>query len=212
MTKIKLSLILAAASLSLGGCAADSLGNSGFGISNYALVKADKPRKVGDGDMVVTAPRDWNRLHARLFYDVSKVEDWTLNGVLLDDMTFVTGIKDGKRLVHEQWREYRQVPRFRSNMSPQEVVAMIESLYRTKGGAVDFDVIEIAPAQFLDGPGFRYDFEHLDSDEVTRRGRGYARIIDGRLYLIQLDAAKLHYFDEALPDLESVVRSARVNR
>jgi hypothetical protein len=34
-------------------------------------------------------------------------------------------------------------------------------------------------------------------------------IIDGRLYLVLLDATKSHYFDASLPDFEAIVRSAR---
>ena len=33
-------------------------------------------------------------------------------------------------------------------------------------------------------------------------------VIDGRLYLILLDAARAHYYPQALPDYEAMVRSA----
>jgi len=37
-------------------------------------------------------------------------------------------------------------------------------------------------------------------------------VIDNRLYLILLDAAKSHYYDATLPDFESIVASARLRR
>jgi hypothetical protein len=37
-------------------------------------------------------------------------------------------------------------------------------------------------------------------------------VIEGRLYLVLLDATKSHYFDASLPDFEALVRSARRTR
>ena len=66
------------------------------------------------------------------------VEDWTLNGPYLDGISFVTGLKGGKTLVRQTRRDDRQVPKFRSNMTAPEIAAMIESLFRVRGGTVDF--------------------------------------------------------------------------
>jgi hypothetical protein len=49
----------------------------------------------------------------------------------------------------------------------------------------------------------------LDQDEVWRRGRVVGAVIGGRLYLVLLDGARMHYFDAALPDFEAVVNSAQ---
>jgi len=78
-----------------------------------------------------------------------------------------------------------------------------------RGGAVDFTTIALAPRPFLGANGFQLDYEHLDSDEVWRRGRAVGAVIDGRLYLILLDAARSHYFNASLPDFEAIVNSAR---
>jgi hypothetical protein len=59
-------------------------------------------------------------------------------------------------------------------------------------------------------PGFQWDFDHLDADEVRRRGRVVGAVIGGRLYLVLLDGTRMHYFDDALPDFEAVVSSARL--
>jgi hypothetical protein len=61
-------------------------------------------------------------------------------------------------------------------------------------------------------PGFQFDFEHLDSDELWRKGRAVGAIINGRLYIIMLDAARSHYYPEALRDFEAIVASARPRR
>jgi hypothetical protein len=97
-------------------------------------------------------------------------------------------------------------------MTPPEIAAMIESLYRVRGGAVDFRTVSLQPRPFLGANGFQLDYEHLDSDELWRRGRVVGAVINGELYMILLDAAKSHYFDATLPDFETIVASAQLRR
>jgi len=200
------SILLAAASVALTACADG--GGGGYGFGGYTLVRVKEVR-VGDDSLAVTPPREWNRISASLFVDINTVEDWTENGPYLDGISFVTGLKDGKTLVRQRSRDDRQVPKFRSNMTPPEIAAMVESLFRVRGGAVDFKTMALAPRQFLGANGFQFDFEHLDSDEVRRRGRAVGAVIDGRLYLILFDAARSHYYNALLPDFEAIVNSAR---
>jgi hypothetical protein len=199
-------LLLLTAAVSLPACS--SIGSEGFGYGGYSLVQVREVR-VGDDSLAVTPPRQWNKIAARLFTDIQDVEDWTQNGPYLDGVSFVTGLKDGKALVHQRNRDDRQVPKFRSNMTPPEIAAMVESLFRVRGGAIDFTTTSLTPRSFLDANGFQYDFEHLDSDEVRRKGRAVGAIVDGKLYMILYDAARSHYFDASLPDFEAIVASAR---
>ena len=199
----RLLLLLALAPLA----SCDTAGGSGFGTSNFALIRA-RPTAVGNHSIVVIPPRDWNKVYPRLFLDIGEVEDWTQNGFTLDDMTFVTGLKNNQFIVRQDRREYRQVPRYRSDMTPPEIAAMIESLYRVKGGAVQFNTLSLAPRAFLGTGGFQFDYEHLDGDEVWRKGRVVGATIGGRLYLIGLDAAKSHYFAADLPDFEAMANNA----
>jgi hypothetical protein len=201
--------ILAATALALSACS--TVGGEGFGYSDYSLVRAAR-KPVGDGSMVVTAPRPWNRHRPIFFEDVRQVEDWTQNGPLLDGISFVTGLKDRKSLIRQRRTASQQVPLFRSNMTAPEVAAMIESLYRVRGGSVDFRTLSLQPRPFLGANGFQLDYEHLDDDELTRRGRAVGVVINGKLYMILLDAAKAHYWDAVLPDYEALVASAELRR
>ena len=63
--------------------------------------------------MSVVAPRHWNRHRRILFDDVREVEDWTLNGPLLDGMSFVSGMKNNRELIRQRRTADQQVPRFR---------------------------------------------------------------------------------------------------
>ena len=202
-------LALVAAALGLSACS--SVGGGDYGISDYSYVRVQRV-SVGDRTMTVTAPRPWNRHRPIFFEDLRQVEDWTQNGPLLDGMSFVTGLKNGKSLIRQRRTASQQVPVFRSNMTPPEIAAMIESLYRVRGGSVDYRTLSLQPRPFLGTNGFQLDYEHLDEDELWRRGRAVGTVMDGKLYLILLDAAKSHYWDATLPDFEAVVASAQLRR
>ncbi len=208
-SRINSFLLAAAASLSLSACA--SVGASGLGFGTYGLVRA-RETAVGNHSLRVTPPREWNRQHGQLFVDIREVEDWTLNGPLLDGISFVSGLKSQDTLVRQSRRDDRQVPKYRANMTAPEVAAMLESLFRVRGGTVDFKTLGLAPRVFLGQPGYQYDFEHLDGDEVWRRGRAVGATVNGRLYLILYDAARAHYYTAALPDFEAITNSARLVR
>ena len=115
---------------------------------------------------------------------------------------------DNKRLIWQEYKADRQVPRFRSTMTAPEVASLLETLFRVEGSSVEFRTLGLAPRPFLGANGFQLDFEHLDGDEVWRKGRAVGAVIDGRLYLVMLDAARAHYYAQALPDYEAIVRSA----
>ena len=198
---------LMVASCALSACS--TLGGGGLGYSEYSYV-AMRRVKVGNGNMTVVPPVPWNRHHAILFDDVPAVEDWTLNGPLLDGITFITGLTSGHFMVRQRRTTDQQVPKFRADMTPPEIAAMLESLYRVRGGAVDFHTLSIAPRPFLGTNGFQFDYEHLDSDELWRKGRVVGAIVNGELYLIMLDAARSHYYDDALPDFEAIAASAQL--
>jgi hypothetical protein len=200
-------LIAVALVLPLPACA--SLGG-GEGFGNYYTLVKTRTVKVGSGAMEVTPLREWNRQRRIFFEDVRWVEDWTLNGPLLDNLSFVTGLPHGRYLVRTNRRDARQIPRFHSDMTAPEIQALLESAYRIRGGAVDFRTLSLAPRQFLGHPGFQFDFEHLATDELWRKGRAVGAVIGGRLYLMMLDAARPHYFPDALGDFEAIVASARI--
>ena len=200
---------LLAAAVPLAACS--SLGTGESGISDYTVVRVHRVN-VGDGSLSVVPPRAWNRHRPTFFVDIREVEDWTLNGPILDGMSFVTGLKSGRYLIRQRKSTDQQVPKFRDDMTPPEIAAMLESLYRVRGGAVDFRTLSLQPRPFLGANGFQYDYEHLDSDEVWRKGRAVGAVIGGRLYLILLDAARSHYYRATLPDFEAVVASAQLRR
>ncbi len=135
---------IALVSFALAACS--SVGGEGFGYGGYSLVRA-QPRSVGDGSMIVTPPREWNKQSSVwAIDDIRQVEDWTLNGPYLNSMSFVTGLKGGRYIIRQSKRTAQQVPKFRSDMTAPEIAAMLESFYRVKAGAIDFKTTGTQPA------------------------------------------------------------------
>ncbi|RST31167.1 hypothetical protein HMF7854_10210 [Sphingomonas ginkgonis] len=193
----------AALALLLAGCAGQELG------PGYALVRQGRTVAVANGSMLVTAPHEWNRSQ-RSILDIRWVEDWTLNGPYLDGISFVAGLPDGKTIVRQSKRDDRQVPRFRATMTAPEIASLLETAYRARGGSVEYRTLALAPRAFAGAPGFQLDFEHLDGDELWRKGRAVGAVVGGRLYMVVLDGARSHYFAAAMPDFEAMVESARI--
>ncbi len=187
----------------LAGCAG---GGGGFGT--YSLIRPG-PETVARGSMIVTPSVPWNRV-PRGLHDISREENWTLNGPLLDSLSFIGRLENDKRIVVQRRKADRKVPNFRADMSPPEIAAMIESFYRIRGGASTFTMTNLSPRQFLGQPGFQFDYDYLGGDEVQRRGRAVGAIIGGRFYLALFDAAKMHYFPSGLPEFERIVQSAQL--
>ncbi|HEV2866816.1 MAG TPA: hypothetical protein VGX37_09885 [Allosphingosinicella sp.] len=187
------------------GCAA---GGGGFGPGGYSLVRPG-PESVAGGRMTVTPTVAWN--HARrTYHDIRREENWTLNGPLLDNISFIGGLESGKAIVRQRRRAERQVPRFRAEMSPPELASMIETFFRVRAGSVEFNMTGLQPRQFLGRPGFQFDYTHLDSDEVERQGRAVGAVIDNRFYLILFDAVRMHYYPAGIGEFERIAESARL--
>jgi hypothetical protein len=190
----------------LSGCASTG-GGSGGGFGSYFQLVQPRPVSVARGSMTVTPTVPWNRMPSTR-YDISREENWTLNGPFLDGISFIGALPSGSRIVVQRRRDDQQVPYFRADMMPQEIASMIESFYRIRGGSLSFEMTGLQPRTFLGHQGFQFDYDHLGGNEVNRRGRAVGVVTGDRLYLILFDAAQLHYFDAGLPEFERIVESA----
>jgi hypothetical protein len=194
----RLLTLLIASTLLLGGCA-----------PMYLLVQP-APVKVARGAMQVTPTMAWNR-QSRGPWTIPSEENWTQNGPLLDSIGFIGALGDGEAMAKQRPNDDRKVPVFRSTMTPQDLVSMIESYYRIKAGATVFETVSVKPTNFLGTTGIQFNYNYVGADEVKRRGRSVIAIVDKKLYLMSLDGAALHYFDAALPAFEALAASATIS-
>lgn len=175
-------------------------------VAGYTLVPAGEVA-VAKGAMKVRPSIAWNKA-PRTMYDIPREESWTQNGPLLDSITFIGALPDGEAIAKQRKKDERKVPAFRADMTPQDLVSMIESQYRIKQGVTIFETRAVKPVTFLGRPGMQFDYQYIAGDEVKRRGRSVVAVVDSKLYLMALDGAAVHYFDAALPEFEQLVASA----
>lgn len=179
------------------------------GCSDYALVPPGRPIAVAKSALTVTPPNAWNR-NAGLGPG-KRAENWTLDGPMLNDLTFYGGIADGEPLFREIDKRDAPLPRFRSTMLASDIAGLLETSYRVATGTTLFALEEMSPAPLAGQPGFSMRYRYtLPGDDVARRGAARGAVIGGRLFLITYEAPAIHYFERDLAAFEAVADSARL--
>ena len=194
---MKLRIALALVALSLSGC-----------MVSYSLVPAAEDSLVGGDELVVKPAIAWNALPVN--YGQTKWDEtWTRNGPLLDTVSFVGGLPDGQTLLKQKKKDDQKVPVFRADMTPQDLVSMLEASYRVRGITV-FEIESVDPADFLGGKGLRVHYKYAPNDGIPKKGVGVARVVNKKLYVIKLEGVSSHYFDASVPEFDQIVASARL--
>lgn len=187
------------------------MGKALWAVVAFVLASCAGMSRVGPGETVirdtlaVKVDGGWNRLDAP---GGGKIEVWTRDGLTLDTLRFIADVHEGEPLAEIRGVADKQLPRFRSAMQPREVVELFEAL-SVQGGNT-FRLERLAPAQFLGGEGFRFDYTLLrKGDEVELRGFAYAAIRDKHLSLMVFQAPRMHYFGKHAAAVEEMVATAR---
>ena len=175
--------------------------------AQWRLVEAARPREVVNGALVVVPPDDWNRATDR---PTKRTEIWTKDGTTLGELDFWLGVKPGEPLFKEQSKKKAPLPKFDPNMLPTDLVEFFEDTARTVLGGSLFEVNYVRPATLAGHPGVEFEHTFTGGDEVARRGLVRGAIIGGRLYLINWDAPRLHYFDEHVDEVRAIMDSAKL--
>lgn len=167
--------------------------------------------KVEQGDQVVA-----DRLVVRLDGPWNKFENiagfpvptWTIEGITVDRLQFFVGIKDGDLLVPQSTAAAEKRPlTFRASMQPHEIAALFQSMLTADGSTFTLDRLD--PANFLGGPGVRFDFSLVRRiDEVRLSGFCYARVVSGQLYAILYQAPRLGFYPRYQARVEQMARGA----
>jgi len=193
---MKFRLAVALAAIVLGGC-----------LPAYTIVTPGEKHVAGK-QLVVHPGIAWNALpHSPT--QTAWDETWTRNGPLLEAVGFVGGLPDGETLIKQKKKEDARVPVFRADMSPQDLVSMMEAAYRVRGITV-FEIESVDPADFLGGKGLRVQYKYAPNDGIAKRGVCVARVVDSKLYAIKLEGVKNHYFAASIPEFNKLVESARL--
>ncbi len=168
-----------------------------------------KTVKIAGSTMVVTPPRDWNRLDTK---PGPYAEVWTLDGEQLNDITFYVAVEPGKPLVKERNRKRAPLPKFRADTLLAEVPELLENTYRSYRNIAKFELVSSRPDSFMSREGVYFSYAYTDQDNLPRKGEARALLVAGKLYMATFDAPRLHYFDRTLPDFRALIETASLPR
>lgn len=174
--------------------------------AGWKLVDPGEARKVARSEIVVTPGEEWNRSTNR---PNRWTEVWTQHGTALGELDFFMEIKDGKPLFKEQDKKRAPLPKFSKAMLPTDIVEFFRDTAQIVLGGSAFEIGTVEPATLAGQPGVQFTYTYTSGDNVSRIGEVRAAIISERLYMINFDAPKIHYFDDGIDDARAIMDSAR---
>jgi hypothetical protein len=185
-----------------------------FAYANAAAVAHDyrekgKAVEIAGSNLMVTPPRDWNRLDGR---PGKFAEMWTLDGQQLNEVTFYAGVEPGAPLVKEQDKKEFPLPKFGQTTLLIEIPELLEGTYRASRHIGGFMLTSSRPERFLGREGVRFTYEYTDVDELPRKGEARAVLVGKKLYMMTFDGPRLHYFDRTLADFRALVETAKLGK
>jgi hypothetical protein len=151
--------------------------------------------------LTVSADGRWNRVEPAR----DGAETWTADGMTLDRLAFYVGVAEGETLGAAP---SAKAPRWRSSMSPHDVVELYEALVTQEGSA--FRLERLAPAQFGGRQGFLFEHTTVPREGPALGGLAYGAVVGGRLYLVSYTAPKGYLYSRHLSQVQAIAASARI--
>ncbi len=155
-----------------------------------------------NGAYEVTTPIAWSR------FPLAPMEQWTVDGLPLQNLRLYASIKDGDALFDSSsLRPDDGVPRYRTSMRASDIADFVlASLAQT--GTNDTDFSNLRPAAFGGLSGFRFDITFFSSDGLAYRGLAYGAIYAEKiLHLLLYIGTDAVYFDAHREAVENIFRS-----
>jgi hypothetical protein len=193
---MKREVVFVVIALALSGC-----------MPAYTLVRAE-PTSVADNALIVQPSSAWNVVPTSR-NETQWEETWTRNGPLLETVTFMGGVPDGKAVIVQRKKDDQQVSVFRADMTAQDLVSMLEASYRVRGVSV-FEIESVDPVDFLGGKGLKVRYKYAPNNGISKKGACIARVVDKKLYFMKLEGVSSHYFDAAMPEFDHMVATAEL--
>lgn len=136
-----------------------------------------------------------------------KTEVWTVDGVLLNRMIFISGIESGKGIFNDVSKD-TPMPKFNPKVLPHELKALIEtSLTNTSGGKYPVKTTNLKPVKLNGKQGVGFDLEFYNADGLFNRGKVVAVVDADKLNAVIFTAAAVYHYDKYTPEFDAVVKS-----
>ncbi|KUR70079.1 hypothetical protein AQZ52_14510 [Novosphingobium fuchskuhlense] len=159
----------------------------------WKLVKVGDQIIVGKSSMVITAPTQWNRV---TYGPIKGSEEWTLDGLTLNELYVAGDIASGKPLLYEFNKKDNPLPKFADTMQLTDLPDLVERTWRVARNAVVFKTTAVEPAKLGGNDAVRIRYEYVrDGSNLIYKGIATAAVVHGQLQLVLFEAPALFYFD-----------------
>ena len=92
------------------------------------------------------------------------------------------------------------------------VVLIIDSMLKSAQGQMTVKVVASKPVKMGGFDAVQVEYNSMAADELERKGYVVAAIVDRRLFIIQYEAATMHYFDKDIMAVKDIIASARFRK
>ena len=174
------------------------------GCASYQAIDANKTIDVGDG-VKVSPQIAWVRASGPSISGTI----WTVDGVGLNDLRFLTGIRKGDPLIDIVGVSRRDMTLYDPTMLPDEVAELTASTL-TKLGWSQVKTDSLAPAQFGKMKGFRFNLT-ASAEALEIKGLGLAAQRGGKLDLILYTAPAEYFFDKYASTVYRIFETVEVS-
>lgn len=137
------------------------------------------------------------------------IEEWTVDGPILQLVRFFDGVKDGDSLFPTYGKNQKR-PLFRAGMNATEVQEFVVDTMSAIGYA-DVRAENLRPFQFGSLPGFRFELQYLSAEGLERNGIAAGTTSGEKLYLILYTGTRSHYFDKHKPHVERMLQTIQTS-
>jgi len=137
-------------------------------------------------------------------------ETWTMDGPLLDSLSILAAVPDGKPLALLRGASIDKLAPFRKTMTANEVMDLFEATFAAEMMTTVLQARNLRPISLGGAEGFRFEASYTGTDEVESEMAIAGAVSGGKLYLLVYRGTRLHYFPKYLPDFERIVASARL--
>ena len=103
------------------------------------------------------------------------------------------------------------MPTFSADMLPNELVDFaVTSLKLLYGSELTITSSNLRPQKVSGAMGLRFNVAHYTQAGLSRQGDVLATVRDKRLYMVMYIAAKTHYYDRQISEIEQLFESAKI--
>lgn len=175
-------------------------------LAAWKLMTHGQTVKVAKGTLAVTPTVDWNKGGGR---PIPKSEIWTLDGVGLNQLYFVSGLIAGETLYRDKQKKEQPLPKFASSMQLTDIPEFYESSARLSLGTSMFRITGTEPVTFGGKQGVKFSFEYaVEGSALIFKGMASGTIDAGKLQFISFTAPATFYWDRDRAKAEAVMASA----